>query len=84
MKGNPIRQVLGATLPSALAMLMRSAGLIVLLMLVFLLFMGGQNTSAGAGRFFYVGPIGDDSNPGSLSQPFLTLQQGRSIVSKNP
>ena len=57
-------------------MLLRSAGLIVLLMLVFMLFMGGQDTGTAPGTSFYVGPTGDDSNPGTLSQPFLTVQRG--------
>jgi hypothetical protein len=76
MQGNRLRQVRGASLPSALSMLFRSAGLIVLLMLVFMLFMGGQDTGVNAGTYFYVGPTGDDANPGTSSQPFLTLQRG--------
>jgi hypothetical protein len=74
------------------SVLLRSAGLVVVVMAVFMLFMGGQNTGtgpstttdastspntgAGTGTFFYVGPTGDDANPGTLSQPFLTLQRG--------
>ena len=76
MQGNPIRRVHRASLRSALTMLLRSAGPIVLLMLVFMLFMGGQDTGAAPGTSFYVGPTGDDSNPGTLSQPFLTVQRG--------
>jgi hypothetical protein len=76
MSGNPNRRAHAASLPSALSMLLRSAGPILLLMLVFMLFMGGQDTGTAPGTSYYVGPTGNDSNPGTLSQPFLTLQRG--------
>ncbi len=76
MKDTRIRQVHKASLPAVLFMPLRSVGLAVVFMLAFMLFMGGQNTDVVAGTNFYVGPTGDDSNPGTLSQPFLTLQRG--------
>lgn len=38
---------------------------------------GSDSTQAGT---YYVSPDGDDSNPGTLSAPFLTLQKARDVV----
>src|SRR5262249_31201287 len=38
---------------------------------------GGGPVAAGAS---YVSPSGSDSNPGTLSQPFRTVQQGLSVL----
>jgi hypothetical protein len=51
---------------------LRSVARAALLLLVLTLSMSGGE----AGARFYVGPSGSDSNPGSLTQPFLTVQRG--------
>jgi hypothetical protein len=41
-----------------------------------MLLMGAKKADTGAGRLIYIGPNGNDSKPGTLAQPFRTLQQG--------
>jgi hypothetical protein len=40
----------------------------------------GRGDAAGVGEFIYVAPDGNDSNPGTLSQPLRTVAQARDLV----
>ncbi|MCC6463235.1 MAG: hypothetical protein IT260_22390, partial [Saprospiraceae bacterium] len=37
-------------------------------------------SQGGAGRFFYVSPLGNDKNPGTLERPFASPQQARQAI----
>ena len=37
-------------------------------------------TNAAVQYFYYVSPTCSDSNPGTLSQPFLTISKARDVV----
>jgi hypothetical protein len=76
MRNKQIRQARWTSLPSVPSIPSRSIGFAVVLLLVFIFFLGGQKVGIGADGSYYVGPSGNDSNPGTLSQPFLTLQRG--------
>jgi hypothetical protein len=49
------------------------------LFLLFLLF-SGMSVRGGIQATYYVSPSGSDANPGSLSQPFLTIGHAQSVV----
>ena len=40
----------------------------------------GSSTPAASGKAYYVSPSGSDSNPGTASAPFLTIQQAANVA----
>ena len=40
----------------------------------------GSSTATASGKAYYVSPSGNDSNPGTASAPFLTIQQAANVA----
>jgi uncharacterized protein (TIGR03437 family) len=65
---------------SAETTLPRNAGLAILLLVTLTPVMAGQGAGSDTGARYYVATTGNDSDPGTLAQPFLTLRRGVSAA----